>query len=106
MFWRQGGDDQIPGRSICSHSPECYLQGDGNELRSEPIKGTRARLRGAEERVRAELLASPKDRAELAMIVDLVRNDLGRVAEVGSVRVRDAAQIMDLDYVHHTLARV
>ena len=72
----------------------------------EPIKGTRARVRGAEERVRAELLASPKDRAELAMIVDLVRNDLGRIAEVGSVRVRGAAEVMDLDYVHHTLAEV
>ena len=106
MFWRQAGDATTPGRSICSHSPECYLQGDGQGLRSEPIKGTRARLPGAEQQVRAELLASAKDRAELAMIVDLVRNDLGRIAEVGTVQVRDSVKVMDLDYVHHTLAEV
>lgn len=99
-FWRQ------PQRSICSHSPECFLQGDATLLRSDPIKGTRARIPGREAELRQELLHSSKDRAELAMIVDLVRNDLGRIAQVGSVRVRQAAALMDLDYVHHLVARV
>lgn len=99
-FWRQ------PQRSICSHSPECFLQGDGLCLRSDPIKGTRTRIPGQEAQQRQDLLASSKDRAELAMIVDLVRNDLGRIAQVGSVRVSQAADLMDLDYVHHLVARV
>lgn len=105
-FWRQGGGPAQGGRSICSHSPECFLQGDGQRLRSEPIKGTRARVHGAEAQTVAALLASAKDRAELAMIVDLVRNDLGRIATTGSVRVEAAAEVMDLDYVHHLVAVV
>ncbi|TVR14100.1 MAG: anthranilate synthase component I family protein [Planctomycetota bacterium] len=99
-FWRQ------PQRSICSHSPECFLQGDSALLRSDPIKGTRTRVAGQEAQQRHQLFHSSKDRAELAMIVDLVRNDLGRIAEVGSVRVEQAAALMDLDYVHHLVARV
>jgi para-aminobenzoate synthetase component 1 len=75
-------------------------------LRSEPIKGTRPRTQGKEAAVSAELLASVKDRAELAMIVDLVRNDLGRIAEVGSVAAAAEPSLMHLDYVHHTYYRV
>lgn len=105
-FWRQPAGPGLAARSICSHSPECFLQGDGINLRSEPIKGTRRRQLGHEEAVVAELQSSAKDRAELAMIVDLVRNDLGRIAEVGSVRVADPAMRIDLDYVHHAAARI
>jgi para-aminobenzoate synthetase component 1 len=98
------------GRTVISHSPECFIQGSGSgsaaQIRSEPIKGTRRRQPGYEAAVVAELLASAKDRAELAMIVDLVRNDLGRVARPGSVSVREAARVMDLDYVHHLVATV
>jgi anthranilate/para-aminobenzoate synthase component I len=71
-----------------------------------PIKGTRRREAGHEAAVRAELASAPKDAAELAMIVDLVRNDLGRVAQPGSVRVADAGHLIDLPYVHHRAARV
>ncbi len=94
------------GGSIVSHSPECFLRVRGERVESLPIKGTRARIQGAEARVRAELLASAKDRAELAMIVDLVRNDLGRVARPGSVVVEDAARVLDLPYAHHLVATV
>jgi anthranilate/para-aminobenzoate synthase component I len=93
-------------RSIISHSPECLLRCHGGQLVSEPIKGTRRRLAGREEYARRELLASAKDRAELAMIVDLMRNDLGRVAEPGSVAVAEPAVVMDLPYVHHLVAQV
>jgi len=86
--------------TIVSHSPECFVACDGGSIASAPIKGTRPVGR------RAELLASAKDAAELTMIVDLVRNDLGRIAEPGSVRVTDAQRVIDLPYVHHRAAEV
>lgn len=86
--------------TIVSHSPECFVGCAGGMIASAPIKGTRPVGR------RAELLASVKDAAELTMIVDLVRNDLGRVAEPGSVRVVDAQRVIDLPYVHHRAAEI
>lgn len=98
---------RAPGRpTVVSHSPECFLRLRGAQAWSEPIKGTRRRVAGEEDAVRAALLAGAKERAELAMIVDLVRNDLGRVAVPGSVRVEEAAGVMDLPYVHHLVARI
>jgi para-aminobenzoate synthetase component 1 len=70
-------------RALLSVSPERFLELRDGRLRTRPIKGTRRRGPGAGE----ELLASAKDDAELAMIVDLERNDLGRVCETGTVRV-------------------
>jgi isochorismate synthase EntC len=97
---------RTPRGSIISHSPECFLVSDGRICRSAPIKGTRARRAGEEEERRAELQAAVKDNAELAMIVDLVRNDLGRVARAGGVRLERGPHVVDLDYVHHLLAVV
>ena len=98
---------RAPGRpSVISHSPECLLAMRGDRLCSVPIKGTRRRIPGREHENRAELQASVKDRAELAMIVDLVRNDLGRVAVPGSVTVIDPDLAIDLPYVHHRAARI
>ncbi len=75
--------------AVCSASPELFLRLDGNTLITRPMKGTTARGRwAADDRARAEALAaSAKDRAENVMIVDMARNDLGRVAATGSVRV-------------------
>jgi para-aminobenzoate synthetase / 4-amino-4-deoxychorismate lyase len=70
-----------PWGSLCSLSPELFLRRRGRRVVSEPIKGTAAREDGA----RSDLAASAKDRAENVMIVDLMRNDLGRVCEYGSV---------------------
>ena len=92
--------------TVLSHSPECLLSIRGEAMHSLPIKGTRRRIAGQEDAQRADLLAHPKDNAELAMIVDLVRNDLGRHARPGSVRVSDPAVLIDLDYVHHRAARI
>jgi para-aminobenzoate synthetase/4-amino-4-deoxychorismate lyase len=74
---------------IASASPELFFQWTGDQLRTRPMKGTAVRGRDpAEDRERARgLRASPKERAENLMIVDLLRNDLARVASVGSVEV-------------------
>lgn len=78
----------LPGMAVVSTSPECFLGLDAaGQVLSRPIKGTAPRDAdpAIDAQLRADLLASPKDRAELTMIVDLVRNDLGRVCELGSV---------------------
>lgn len=77
------------GRSIVSASPELFFRLDEGGLELRPMKGTRPRGRWVEEdrALTTELAASPKDRAENLMIVDLLRNDAGRVAAFGGVRV-------------------
>lgn len=77
------------GHALCSASPELFLRRRGSLVLSRPMKGTTARGRFvAEDAEQARALAaSPKERAENLMITDMVRNDLGRVAEVGSVSV-------------------
>jgi para-aminobenzoate synthetase/4-amino-4-deoxychorismate lyase len=76
-------------RAIVSASPELFLRVEGRTVTARPMKGTARRGRWLEEdaAAAAALAASEKDRAENVMIVDLLRNDLGRVAEIGSVRV-------------------
>ncbi|MBI4238548.1 MAG: aminodeoxychorismate synthase component I [Deltaproteobacteria bacterium] len=93
---------------IISTSPERLLQKNGATLLSRPIKGTRPRGMDAvaDDRLRAALAASAKDHAELAMIIDLVRNDLGRVAKVGSVAVPEPWVIETYANVHHLVASV
>lgn len=90
------------GVHVLSNSPEVLLEIDGRRLASDPIKGTAPRgSTEAEDRALADGLASsPKDHAELAMIVDLVRNDLGRVARTGSVHVGERV-IRTHANVHH-----
>jgi para-aminobenzoate synthetase/4-amino-4-deoxychorismate lyase len=80
---------ETPEWAVCSASPELFLEWDGERLASKPMKGTLPRgLWPAEDRrLAAALAASEKDRAEHVMIVDMVRNDLGRIAETGSVEV-------------------
>ncbi len=90
------------GGAVVSMSPELFLRVSPDGIaRTRPIKGTRPATAPI-----AELDASEKDAAELAMIVDLMRNDLGRVAETGSVRV-DAARVLETHAtVHHGVAEV
>ncbi|MBK8974825.1 MAG: aminodeoxychorismate synthase component I [Planctomycetes bacterium] len=96
------------GLAVLSGSPEEFLYRDGNSVRTRPIKGTRRRgsTPADDERLLAELLASDKDLAELAMIVDLLRNDLGRVARVGSVHVGPFPEHASFAQVHHLFATV
>ncbi|MEK6675679.1 MAG: aminodeoxychorismate synthase component I [Planctomycetota bacterium] len=94
--------------TILSASPELFLELRDGHVLARPIKGTRPRGKSpSEDRNRiSELQTSAKDSAELAMIVDLLRNDLGRVCEFGSVRVVDAAQIETHPTVHHQVATI
>lgn len=103
-FWRLGD------RAIVSNSPELFLTFDPADRRIEtrPIKGTRPRHPdpAADAALAAELQASAKDRAENLMIVDLMRNDLSRVAEPGSVAVGRLFELESLPTVHHLVSTV
>ncbi|HEX4961955.1 MAG TPA: chorismate-binding protein [Thermoanaerobaculia bacterium] len=96
------------GRAVLSISPERFLVVKDRAVETRPIKGTRPR--GADPRqdraLARELLESEKDRAELTMIVDVARNDLGRVCEPGSVELTSHAELMTLPTVHHTVSTV
>jgi para-aminobenzoate synthetase component I len=94
--------------AIVSASPELFLRVRGSEVITRPIKGTRPRTGDeiADRAARDDLVVSAKDNAELAMIVDLLRNDLGRVCTYGSVRVRDRAELETHPTVYHLVATV
>ncbi|MCC5852087.1 MAG: aminodeoxychorismate synthase component I [Alkalimonas sp.] len=99
---------RLPEGCVLSISPERFLQLHGRKVETKPIKGTKPRHSNA--RLDAEtaeaLRNSPKDRAENVMIVDLLRNDLGRVAEPGSVQVPDLFAIESYPAVHHLVSTV
>ncbi|WP_341501326.1 aminodeoxychorismate synthase component 1 [Gallaecimonas sp. GXIMD4217] len=94
--------------AVLSISPERFLRLKDGQVQTKPIKGTLPRLADpAEDRAQAErLAASPKDRAENVMIVDLLRNDLGRVARPGSVRVPELFAVESFPAVHHLVSTV
>ncbi len=94
--------------AILGASPELFYQTRGDRIVTRPIKGTRPRSDDPAEdaRLAAELLASEKDRAELTMIVDLERNDLGRICRFGTVRVVEPWGVGSFENVHHLIATV
>ncbi len=96
------------GRTVLSASPECFLRVAGNRVATLPIKGTRPRgpTPESDALLAKELEASPKDRAEHVMIVDLERNDLGRVCATGSVRVTRLCEPRAFSDVHHLVSCV
>jgi para-aminobenzoate synthetase component 1 len=94
--------------AVVSASPERFVRVAGGAVETRPIKGTRPRGATPEEDRRSadELLRSAKDRAENVMIVDLLRNDLGRVCAYGSVRVAAVCRLETYRHVHHLVSEV
>jgi para-aminobenzoate synthetase component 1 len=99
-----------PGHAILSSSPERFLHYDPAErsIATRPIKGTRPRGAdaGADAALALELMRSEKDRAENVMIVDLLRNDLGRIASIGSVEVTGLCELETFAGVHHLTSTI
>ncbi len=96
------------GFAVLSNSPERYLLIDGDHIETRPIKGTRPRGRNPEEdrQLAEDLSTSAKDRAEHVMIVDLERNDLGRVCDYNSVHVPEFEVVESYANVHHLVSTV
>ena len=94
--------------SILSASPELFFERNGSTITCRPMKGTarRGRWKEEDEEASARLLASEKDRAENAMIVDLVRNDLGCLSEFGSVQARDVFKLESYRTVHQMTSTI
>ena len=94
--------------AVLSSSPELFLSVRGGRVATRPIKGTRRRtgVARADDEAAAELLASEKDNAELAMIIDLLRNDIGRVCRFGSVKVVNPRELEAHPTVYHLVGTV
>lgn len=93
---------------ILSFSPERFLLYENEYLLTSPIKGTIRRSKNAEtdEQLKLELLRSAKNRAENVMIVDLLRNDLGKLAQPGSVEVLNLCELQSYNGVHHLVSTI
>ena len=99
---------QWRGVAILSSSPERLVRVVGRRIDTRPIAGTRprSRLPGGDRHEMSELAAHPKERAEHIMLIDLERNDLGRVCEPGTVRVDEFMTIESYAHVHHIVSNV
>ena len=103
LFFLSDGD-----RALVGSSPETLVKLEGGEVTLRPIAGTRRRGKDAEDdqRLEAELRADPKENAEHVMLVDLGRNDVGRVSEVGSVRLTALKTVERYSHVMHLVSEV
>jgi len=97
---------RLPGRTILSLSPELFIQRQGNQVVAKPMKGTAAKVDKDGSSLAEALERSEKDRAENLMIVDLIRNDLGKIAETGSVRVDHLFRIEEYPTVYQMVSQV
>jgi para-aminobenzoate synthetase/4-amino-4-deoxychorismate lyase len=98
----------FPEARVLSLSPELFLRKDGETLTSRPMKGTarRGATPAEDEAIRASLRVDPKTLSENLMIVDLIRNDLGRLAHPGTVVARDLFEIQTFETVHQMVSTV
>ncbi|MDH5394394.1 MAG: aminodeoxychorismate synthase component I [Gammaproteobacteria bacterium] len=98
----------MPGGSVISSSPERLVSLKGKQVDTRPIAGTRPRVadENKDQLLCNELLSNPKERAEHIMLLDLERNDLGRVCEPGSITVDELMSIESYQHVHHIVSNV
>ncbi|HEY6299046.1 MAG TPA: anthranilate synthase component I [Candidatus Binatus sp.] len=103
MFYLRLGEQTLVGAS-----PEVMVRVEGREITLRPIAGTRRRgvTETEDHELEAELLADPKERAEHVMLVDLGRNDVGRVSEIGSVKVTELMVVERYSHVMHIVSNV
>ncbi|TDU31596.1 anthranilate synthase component 1 [Panacagrimonas perspica] len=95
------------GVAVLSSSPERLVQSENGWVQTRPIAGTRPRVAGEDDAaMRAQLIGSLKERAEHVMLIDLERNDLGRVCEPGSIEVSELMALESYAHVHHIVSNV
>ena len=95
------------GWAVASASPERLVSVRGDVVETRPIAGTRPRFEGDDDAARIrDLVGNPKERAEHVMLIDLERNDLGRVCEAGSVEVDELMTVESYAHVHHIVSNV
>ncbi len=95
------------GRAVVSSSPERLVSVSGDVVQTRPIAGTRPRFAGDDDAARIqELVGHPKERAEHVMLIDLERNDLGRIAAPGTVEVDELMTVESYAHVHHIVSNV
>tara|TARA_Y100001960_G_C14560335_1_gene770460 strand:- start:389 stop:976 length:588 start_codon:yes stop_codon:yes gene_type:complete len=89
-------------------SPECFFKKIKNKISSSPIKGTRKRSKNKieDQYLKEELIKSEKDRAEHLMIVDLIRNDIGKICEYGSVDTENLFKVHSFKTIHHMITDI
>ncbi|TVQ31558.1 MAG: aminodeoxychorismate synthase component I [Wenzhouxiangella sp.] len=99
---------RLPGGTVLSSSPERLVEVRGRRVQTRPIAGTRPRGLSADQDagLSRELIAHPKERAEHIMLIDLERNDLGRVCQTGTVEVDELMVIESYAHVHHIVSNV
>lgn len=97
---------QLPEGSILCHSPEHFIQVEKQQVKTSPIKGTAEKHKNPKVDIciQQELMRSEKNHAENLMIVDLLRNDLGKVCEIGSVAVEALCELHTFSHVHHLVS--
>jgi para-aminobenzoate synthetase component 1 len=98
----------LNGHYILSGSPERFIRKNGNQIISQPIKGTRPRGSNdlMDAQLKSDLAASPKDKSENVMIADLVRNDLSKIAQPGSVKAEELFGIYTFPTVHQMISTI
>jgi len=99
---------ELDGRAVLSTSPESFLKMSGRSIRTRPIKGTRPRCAdvNADALSAYDLRNSPKETAELVMITDLERSDLGAICEYGSIQVKELLKLESYEHVFHLVSTV
>ncbi|WP_256645375.1 aminodeoxychorismate synthase component I [Thermomonas paludicola] len=98
---------RLPAGSVVSASPERLVSVRAGTVETRPIAGTRPRFAGDDDAARiGELAGNPKERAEHVMLIDLERNDLGRICRAGSVRVDELMSVESYAHVHHIVSNV